>query len=48
MDADPMETVDGIPAGTPASDHEDPWPREREGIEERLVPRSLCGLKAHP
>ena len=48
VDADPMEAMDGIAAGTPASDHEDPRPREREGIEERLVPRSLCGLEAHP
>src|SRR2546427_4866357 len=48
VDANPMEAMDGIAAGTPASDYEDPWPREREGIEERLVPRSLCGLEAHP
>src|SRR2546426_10046968 len=48
VDADPMEAMDGIAAGTPASDHEDPRPRGRERIEERLVPRSLCGLEAHP
>src|SRR5438445_174609 len=48
VDANPMEAMDGIAAGTPASYYEDPWPREREGIEERLVPRSLCGLDAHP
>jgi hypothetical protein len=48
VNANPVETVNGIASRAPASDYKDARPRGRERIEERLVPRTLCGLEAHP